>query len=65
MAAVGGSVKSVNFLLDKRAKMFEGDFSGNTPLHFVCASGIADCVHLLARRGADFSGVDDNGRGCL
>ena len=36
-----------------------------TPLHFLCATGVADCVRLLVEKRADMSQEDYNGRGCL
>ena len=36
-----------------------------TPLLYACSTGLADVVIHLAKRRADMTVVDDNGRGCI
>jgi len=54
-----GWVWGASFLYNKKK------YQGSTPLMHACATGLADCVQLLAMKRADFTKIDDKNRGCL
>ena len=44
--------------------MFEKNHQ-STPVHYLCGSGLADCVVMLHAKNADFTKLDKKDRGCL
>ncbi|CAF4310400.1 unnamed protein product [Rotaria socialis] len=57
-AAMGGSAYTINYLLDKRAKVVPNN-DGNTPLHFAAKYGQQNaCIILIERGGCSLTAVN-------
>ena len=62
MAAIGGNVDAVRFLLDRGVDPDQRDSDGGTPLMAAAFQGRAQVVTVLLDTGADINAVDKRGR---
>ena len=61
VAAIAGSVRSAELLLEAGASKDEQDCNGDTPMHKASMAGQAAFVQWLLDAGADISKTDDHG----
>ena len=62
IAAIAGDVEILSLLLNNGmlSKINDQDWSGMTPLHYICNEGWSDCAQLLLEKGANCEIVNED-----
>jgi ankyrin repeat protein len=55
LAIMSGHLKIVSYLLMNGALFDDSDSSSNSPLHYACAYGYYEMIHLLITAGANIN----------